>query len=410
MNILLATYWPLPHLGGVWPYMKQIKENLERKGHSVDIMGNGPDIPKYHILYENREILKETLLPLLHAKLNPYTAPLLHVNDWIRTVETDRYCMELAAAYFGLGKYDVIHTQDVISTRALKRVKPASTPLVANIHGSLAREVQLAVAKDAGEAYRESDMWKYYESLEHWGALSSDVTLTSTQWMKRILVHDFAIPEGHIQTFQYGLDAEKFWNICREGTPIRPGAGKKVIICPSRLVYIKGIAYLIEALGKLRHRTDWECWIVGDGHLRHELEQQAMALGISNDVKFLGHRTDVPALLQLSDIFAHPSVQDNQPFSVMEAQLCGKPSVVSDAGGLPEMVEHGVTGFVSRVGDTGTLAFHLEKLLENDRLRRKMGAAAASWGARHWSMDLMMERLLNVYEQAILNKKREGYA
>ncbi|WP_159881059.1 glycosyltransferase family 4 protein [Paenibacillus puerhi] len=408
MNILLATYWPLPHLGGVWPFMRQIKENLESKGHSVDIMGNGPDVPKYHILYENREISKDALLPLLQEKLNASTAPLLHVDSWIRSVETDRYCMELAAAYFGLEKYDVIHAQDVISARALSRAKPVKTPLIASIHGSLAREVKMAVAKDMGEEYRNTDMWKYYQALEHWGAISSDVTLTSTQWLKQILIDDFAIPPEHIQTFQYGLDVQSFWKICEQGTPIQPAPGKKVIICPARLVYIKGIAYLIEALGKLKHRTDWECWIVGDGHLRQELEQQAQSLQIGEAVKFLGQRTDVPALLQKSDIFAHPSVQDNQPFSVMEAQISGKPSVVSDAGGLPEMVKHGVTGFVCEVGDTAKLALYLARLLDNDRLRKKMGAAAGRWGAKRWSLDLMAGRLLQVYEKAILSKQERA--
>ncbi|WP_245233288.1 glycosyltransferase family 4 protein [Paenibacillus maysiensis] len=179
-------------------------------------------------------------------------------------------------------------------------------------------------------------------------------------------------------------------------------AGKKVIICPSRLVYIKGLHYLISALGLLKaRRTDWVCWIVGEGDKREELQTQAEELGLVEEVVFLGHREDVPALLQLADIFVHPSIQDNQPFSVMEAQVSGLPAVVSNAGGLPEMVEHERTGLVSLVGDVEALAAHLQHLLAQDDVRMAMGNRAKTWGTAHWSLDVMITRLVGIYGQAL---------
>ncbi|KAF6594003.1 glycosyltransferase family 1 protein, partial [Paenibacillus sp. EKM208P] len=82
-----------------------------------------------HIVFEDRELLKDQLLPLLHTKLNESAVPVLHLDSWVQTVEKDRYCMELAAAYFGVEQYDVIHTQDVIATRALSRVKRKDSAL-----------------------------------------------------------------------------------------------------------------------------------------------------------------------------------------------------------------------------------------------------------------------------------------
>ncbi|MBE0335670.1 glycosyltransferase family 4 protein [Paenibacillus sp. 23TSA30-6] len=402
MKILLATYWPIPHLGGVWPFMLQIKRRLELLGHTVDLMGNGPDTPKYHIVFEDRELLKAQLLPMLDAKLNESAVPVLHLDSWVQTVEKDRYCMELAAAYFGVDQYDIIHTQDVIATRALSRVKRKDSALVANIHGSLAREVMMALERDHEEGYRETLMWKYYWALEHYGALSADITITSTEWMKQTLVREFEVPEQQIATFQYGLDTERFWEVQAKGTDMTRPEGKKVIICPSRLVYIKGLHYLISALGLLKaRRTDWVCWIVGEGDKREELQTQAKELGLVEEVVFLGHREDVPALLQLADIFVHPSIQDNQPFSVMEAQVSGLPAVVSNAGGLPEMVEHERTGLVSLVGDVEALAAHLQHLLAQDDVRMAMGNRAKTWGTAHWSLDVMIARLVGIYGQAL---------
>ncbi|MGW8958991.1 glycosyltransferase [Paenibacillus sp. NPDC055715] len=167
-------------------------------------------------------------------------------------MEKDRYCMELAAAYFGIEQYDVIHTQDVIATRALSRVKRKDSALVANIHGSLAREVMMALERDQEPGYRESLMWKYYWALEHYGAISADITITSTEWMKQTLVREFEVPEQQLATFQYGLDTEHFWEIEENVTDMTRPVGKKVIICPSRLVYIKRLHYLMSALGLLK--------------------------------------------------------------------------------------------------------------------------------------------------------------
>ncbi|MEO3944791.1 glycosyltransferase family 4 protein [Gorillibacterium sp. CAU 1737] len=401
LKVLLACYWPLPHLGGVWPYMLQLKQQLEYRGHTVDIFGNGPDIPKYHMVNQNRGLLKDHILPFLKVKLNNRSYPGINSNSWLHTVELDRYCMELSAAYFGLDSYDVIHSQDVISTLAMSRVKGKHTGLVASIHGSLAREVLYAVEKDNLEGSVRAKISRYYRTLEHYGAVSSDITITSTEWMRNLLIQDFQVPAEQVVSFPYGLDTDTFYQIQALGTERTRPPGKKVIICPARLVSIKGINFLIDALARLKRvRSDWVCWIVGDGDLRKPLQEQAKALGLTQDVLFLGQRKDVPALLTQADIFAHPSLQDNQPFSVMEAQLAGLPCVVSNAGGLPEAVLHNVNGLVSPVGDVATLSDHLHFLLANDESRQRLGQHAAEWAKEHWSLATMTDRMVQQYEAA----------
>ena len=408
LKILLACYWPLPHLGGVWPYMLQIKNRLERLGHDVDLFGNGPDIAKYYMVYQNREVPKTEILPMLKAKLPPGSFPALHTDPWIFSVETDRYCMELSAASFGLSKYDVIHCQDVISALALSRVKSPHTGLVASVHGSLAREVMLSLENDPEVNINLSPIWKYYKTIEYLGATAGDITITSTRWMANLLIRDFGVPNKQLRTFPYGLDDEKFLAAASLGTAFPKPAGKKVLICPARLVYIKGLQHLLPALAILKNkRTDWVCWIIGEGDMRAQLELQSRKLGLGMDVVFLGHRDDVPALLTKGDIFVHPSIQDNQPFSVMEAQLAGLPSVVSDAGGLPEAVEHKKTGLVSPVGDIYQLAEHLFQLLDNDKQRTAYGWRAKAWAEEQWSMSRMVDRLLATYYHSIeLGKAR----
>ncbi|WP_068774007.1 glycosyltransferase family 4 protein [Paenibacillus sp. FJAT-26967] len=400
MNILLVSYWPIPHVGGVWPFMLQLKSRLENWGHRVDIMGNGADEPVYHLYGTGRKVVKEDLLHLIHAKLNPYNLPVLYRDELVHRVEIDRYCMELAAASFGLAQYDVIHAQDVLAAIALNRVRPETTGLITSIHGSLAREIKILLDEDGrrDSALERPLVHCYYRALEYHGAMAADKVVTSTHWLKNVLTQEYGVSPDHIEVSPYGLDLYSFQQKLAAGTSLLHPLDKKVIVCPARLESIKGIHYLIEALAALKQRrSDWVCWLIGDGDKREELVAQTQAAGLAEDILFFGYRDDVPAVLQISDIFVHPSVQDNQPFAVMEAQAAGKPAVVSSAGGLPEMVVHGETGFVSAIGDTGTLASHLELLLEEDALRLRMGEAARLSGSERWSLDRMTEHFMKAY-------------
>lgn len=406
MKILLATHWLIPHVGGVWNFMEQLKNRLEQLGHEVDLLGNSPDYKKIHIVNRGKELAKEALLPMLESKLNSQTAPGLNQHYAIRHYELERYCMELAAAYFGLQQYDIIHTQDSFSTRSLGRVKPGRTPLVSHVHGSVAREMMDHFRNNPSKGVDErSPAWRYFPALEYHAAMSSDLTIAANHWSKNILMTDCGVPDHRITVFQYGLDAAAFQAKYNAGTPLRRPPGKKVIICPARLVYVKGVHVLLDSLAVLKQmRSDWVCWIVGDGGMRGQLEEQTVRASLQHDVFFLGEHNNVPGLLAQADIFAHTCIQDNQPFSVMEAQMAGLPSVVSTAGGLPEMVTHGYTGLIAPVGDAVSTAKQLSLLLEREDYRKFLGQNAKAFAQDHWSMDLMVQRTLNVYYGAIAQK------
>jgi glycosyltransferase involved in cell wall biosynthesis len=331
MRILLATFWQLPYVGGLSTYTEQLKHKLEAMGHEVDVLGNGID--RYHFVHSGRYIDKETILPMLKAKLHAQLAPLLHHHVNVLHSEFDRYCLELSAAYLGLHKYDLIHTQDILSTRALSRVKPKTTPLVASIHGCAAREVLLDLSTLLPEqSIINSIVWKYYSRLELFGIVSSDIAITSSQWLKHLLVNEFSVPSEKMTVFPYGLDIPSFLHSMTQGGILERPAGKKAIICTCRLEQIKGVHILLHALAKVKAvRDDWVCWIVGDGIQSVRLRQLTSELGLQQDVQFLGRRDDVPSLLRQSDLFVLASLQDNQPFSVMEAQIAGLPVIVSDA-------------------------------------------------------------------------------
>lgn len=399
MRVLLSTYFSLPHVGGLSAYVDILKKELESMGHEVDVFAHHPSMQAYYMPNLGRTLDKAKIKELIYKKVLAYFDKYMpYVEKWIRWREIERYCFETAAATFGLRKYDLIHTQDIISTRALWRSKPKGTPLIASIHGCLATEFIYSGDISGKHTLR----WKYVSAEEYYGATSSNATIVPTNWLKNLYAAEFRIPASRLKVISYGMDIRAFQKKMEQPTTIKAPSGKKVLICPARLVPVKGHKHLLDALAMLkRDRDDWVCWLLGDGPLKNELTQQSRSLGLEDNVMFLGARSDVPALLKQSHVFVLPSLQDNLPFAVMEAQIAGKAVVVSDAGGIPEMVSHGKTGFISPNGQSEPMYQNLRHVLADDVLRKRLGEQAEQWVMRHWSIETMMEPTLDVYEAVV---------
>ncbi|WP_199618376.1 glycosyltransferase family 4 protein [Paenibacillus alkalitolerans] len=399
MRILLATYWVIPDVGGVTVYLDQLKQHLEARGHQVDLLAHHPEYDRYHIVGKGRTFYKSNVLPFIDKKIRSYyreTFP--ELDNSCVDLEVIRYSFELGAAYLGLGDYDLIHTQDVFSTLAISRVKPRNTALVATIHGSLAKEMVLTGTAEVGK----SVSWHYMSTLEYRGAISSNLTILSSNWLRNVLVNEFGVPGDRLRVIPNGIDTAAFNT--RMDSPAsysRSGDNRKVLICPARLNTIKGHHVLIDALAILKTmRNDWVCWIVGDGPNRPDFEQQVDALGLRDHIIFFGERDDVPQLFKQADVFVMPSLQDNFPYAVLEAQVAGKPSVVTDAGGIPEMVIHEETGLVSPVRDASALANNLRRILQDDGLRQRLGETARQRSG-YWSLQRMVNETVVTYHDAI---------
>lgn len=139
----------------------------------------------------------------------------------------------------------------------------------------------------------------------------------------------------------------------------------------------KGMNYCIDAMSILAKKySNIRLLIVGDGELRNALEKQAKDLGLEGAVKFLGFRRDVDLILNAIDIFVLASPFEPCGIAMIEAMATGKPVVGSASGGIPEIVEDGVTGFLFIPKDSTSLAKTLERLIEDEKLRKEIGIKA----------------------------------
>ncbi len=140
----------------------------------------------------------------------------------------------------------------------------------------------------------------------------------------------------------------------------------KVIINIGRLVTQKGQRILLEAIPEILAEAPYAYFlIVGDGSQKDQLKSQAKDLGIEEKVRFLGSRADTANLLRASDIFVFPSLWEGQGLILFEAIFSKIPIVASNVGGIPDVIEDGVTGVLVKADDAKDLTRGILKVLKN---------------------------------------------
>lgn len=170
-----------------------------------------------------------------------------------------------------------------------------------------------------------------------------------------------------------------------------------LIVSVARLEPQKNPLGLIEAFAAARS-SSWRLLLAGDGTMRPAAEQRVRELGIADRVAFLGVRNDVPDLLAACDVFVLASDWEGSPVAVIEAMASGLPVVATAVGGVPELVENGVTGFLAPAGDTASLAAALARLANDAPSRRQMAECARRRAAR-FSIRGMIDAYSELFER-----------
>lgn len=405
MKILMATFWGLQNLGGIWTYIRQLSEWYAEHGIEVDVIGTDMQKETVYILKKGWLFEKKAVLPALRTTFTTDHVPALHADPYLAYLELNRYAYELGMAYLGTESYDLIHAQDPISAYSISRVMKRKVPLITSYHGSLHLEGYLdelqmnpAARKDD---YLRTPLGTYYKTMEQLGIAASDGFIVSSSWIQK-LMQQFGAPPAAFSRIPYAVDLVQYDELAAKQTSYPAPPAKKVIAFTGRLEYIKGIHVLLEAAALLKeYREDFVLWIAGEGSMGSLYREQTEEKGLSDHVKFWGMVNNVPAFLKNVHIYVQPSLQDTQPFSVTEAQLAGIPVIVTDAAGMPDMVADGKTGYVVPPSNAAALADKLDYLLTHPKVRTRVGSAARTWARKYRSLERQAEDTLAIYERYI---------
>ena len=147
--------------------------------------------------------------------------------------------------------------------------------------------------------------------------------------------------------------------------------------------------------------------LVGEGELRMAVENTARALNLTGVLHVVGYRNDADALLAAADVVVLSSREEGLGSVLLDGLFLGKPIAATSAGGIPDVVQHGVTGLLSPIGDSATLGANIATLLSNRELAASLGAAAKA-RVTEFSVERMAERTVAVYERVLARAPLEG--
>jgi glycosyltransferase involved in cell wall biosynthesis len=295
---------------------------------------------------------------------------------------------------------DVIHAHWAIPTgpAAVLAAQKLGVPSVITMHGG-------DVYVNPEQGYDFPTRWYVRPALKwtlrHTAALTA-ITEDCRQHALRA-----GAPGDHIRLVFNGTDLRRFSPSENGKSDLR--FGPNMIFACRQLFPRKGIRFLLEAAAQLKPRyPDLKVVLAGDGFERPELARLAADLGLAADVTFLGWvpNAELPPYYRAAAVSVIPSLEEGFGIPAAEAMGCEVAVVASDAGGLPEVVEHGVTGLVVPRGNSGALAEAIGSLLADPERRRTMGRAGRERALRLFDWDRTAEQFEQLYREVGARTRR----
>ncbi len=179
-----------------------------------------------------------------------------------------------------------------------------------------------------------------------------------------------------------------------------PDTGPLVIGSAARLVPIKGMRHLIEAGAMLQARgRDVTIELAGDGPERARLEALAAQHGVADRVRFLGWQKDMAAVFGRWQLYVSPSLEEGFGLALLEAMTAELPVVATRVGGVPELIEHGISGHLVEPGSPAALSAGIERLLTDAAYRRQLAADGARRARAEFSPERMVAEISALYRE-----------
>lgn len=176
-------------------------------------------------------------------------------------------------------------------------------------------------------------------------------------------------------------------------------SGEKIVCSIANLTEQKGHQYLLKAIPAVLSKVPNAHFVlVGDGDLKQSLMDLADELKISKHIHLLGKRRDISIILSASDAVVLSSLWEGFPLVILESFSLGKPVIVTDVGGIKELVTDGETGFIVKPKDCDALADAMIKILSDDEKRKEMGIRGREFVSRNFRYDRMIAGMEEVYK------------
>ncbi len=273
--------------------------------------------------------------------------------------------------------YAIPHATSAWIAKEMLREQGLRLPVVTTLHGT---DITI-VGQDHS-----------YQAITKFSIERSDRITAVSQWLKDETIRAFGCGNCRVDVVPNFIDPAEFERAKHtNGLGQELGGGRKVLMHISNFRPVKRLRDVVRVFAKVRASVPSVLVMVGDGPDRSAAEDEARALGVSADVRFLGKIDAVAPLLAAADLYVFPSESESFGLSALEALASGVPVVATRVGGLPEVVKDGETGALCALGDVDGMAKAAVRLLEPDVWARTSKAAAADARARFAMADVVAQ-------------------
>ena len=388
MKILMLTWeYPPRVVGGISKVVYDLSHKMVKEGNEVTVVTyKEGDNVKY---YENDKGVEVYRVDNYMIRPNNFI-------DWIMQLNFNMITKANEIINKN-GKFDVIHAHDWLVAYSAKSIKESyNIPLISTIHAT--ESGRNSGIHDETQRYINDSEWMLtYESSE---------VIVNSNYMKNEVQRLFGLPYDKINVIPNGVNLQLFSNVNIDYDFRRQYAmdNEKIILYVGRLVYEKGIQNLITAMPKVLDRYhDSKLIICGRGGMIDELREQVKYLGIENKVYFAGYcdSKKMQKMYKCADVAVFPSTYEPFGIVAIESMLSGTPTIVSDVGGLNEIIEHGVTGMKSYAGNANSIADSVLALLFDPKLCANISQNAIKKVRENYNWSKITDSTYYVYQLAI---------
>jgi glycosyltransferase involved in cell wall biosynthesis len=415
LRIAYLTYRGKPHVGGQGVYTRHLTKALVDLGHSVEVFGGQP----YPVLDERIAMHKLPSLDIFNDQYPGRLPAYWEMKTWPDVVETARYLTGQFSEPLAFSKrayrtlqtrvndFDLVHDNQCLGWDILKIEK--IIPTIVTLHHPITKDRELEMSH-APNWWKRRSVGRWYSFVEMQGKVASK--------MPRIVVvsensitdinKDMGVSRDRMRLVPVGVDPELLKPLPQVAR--QPG---RLITTASADVALKGLAYLLEAMAKLRTERDIRLTIIGKPRPGHSMDL-IESLGLKPYIDFVSGVTDerIVELYAEAELAVVPSLYEGFSLPAIEAMSTGICLVATDGGALPEVTgTHNDTVLQCPAADADALATQIARGLDDAALRSRIGEAGRNRVVSRWSWkhcaQLTVEQYREVLEMPHNKAKRE---
>jgi N-acetyl-alpha-D-glucosaminyl L-malate synthase BshA len=370
MKIGITCY---PTYGGSGVVATELGKELASRGHDVHFISYALPIRLTmtdHIYFHEVEVLSYPLF-----EYPPYDLVLATKMAEVMT----RFDLDILHVHYAI-------PHSISAYLAKMMLRDRVVPFVTTLHGT---DVIL-VGND-----------RSYLPITRFGIENSDAVTAVSEYLKQRTIQDFQIErEVHVvpnfvdcNVYERASDCTFRRKFARDDEPI--------LIHISNFRPIKRVQDVIAVFARVRSQLKARLLMVGDGPERPKAEWLARTQGVADDVIFVGKHNDMSQFLAVSDVLLLPSELESFGLVALEAMACEVPVIATRVGGIPEVVRHGIDGFLYEVGDVDSMADGCLAIVKSPNLRESLGKAARDRATREFCASKIVLKYEDLYRRTV---------